>query len=249
VNGSNLGFGAGSNIGLRYAMAIGDADYCWLLNNDTVVDSMSLKAMVERFAERADAGMCGSTLRDYLNPDHIQALGGATYYKWLGIAWHIGRTIRGDVSIDPEWVEDRMDYVIGCSLLVSASLLKDVGFVSEDYFLYFEEVDWAFRAKGLYSLAYAPKSVVYHKNGASIGTSTDPRKKSLKCDFYTLRNRLMFTRKYYSRAIISVYLGILLELLIRILVGRWDLAGMICHLLVNPGTMINDRSSFGDAVP
>lgn len=235
INGTNLGFGGGTNIGLRYALACGDADYCWLLNNDTVVAPLALSEMVTRLNEKSDASMCGSTLREYSNPARIQALGGAVYYKWLGLAWHIGRTIKGDELLDPVLVEKKMDYVVGASLLVSSEYLKEVGLLSEDYFLYFEEIDWVTRGKGRYSLAYAPNSIVYHKVGASIGTATNPLNKSYKCDYYTLSNRLLFTRRYCPSALPTVYVCLVGELFIRILVGRWDLAGMICRLLRNGG--------------
>ena len=232
-NGSNLGFGGGSNVGLRYAMARGDADFCWLLNNDTVVDVSALTKLVERMHDKPDAGICGSTLREYGNRSKVQALGGAVYYKWLGVAWHIGRTIHGDVLPDPLQVEDKMDYVVGASLLVRSSYLRDVGLMPEDYFLYFEEIDWVYRGHGRYSLAYAPGSIVYHKVGASIGTATNVMQKSYLCDYYTLRNRLLFTRRYCPAALPGVYTGLAVELLVRLLCGRLDLAGMIWRLFWN----------------
>jgi len=236
TNGVNLGFGGGTNVGLRYALACGDADFCWLLNNDTVVEALALTEMVKRLNEKPDAGMCGSTLREYDNRSSIQALGGAIYYKWLGIAWHIGRTINGDVLPDPALVEKKMDYVVGASLLVRSAYLKEVGLMSEDYYLYFEEIDWVSRGHGLYSLAYAPNSVVYHKVGASIGTATNPLRKSYQCDYYTLRNRLLFTRRFCPYALPGVYVCLVGELLVRLLLGRWDLAGMIFRLLWNAGS-------------
>ena len=214
-------------------MARGDADFCWLLNNDTVVEALALTEMVDRLNEKPDACMCGSTLREYGNRSRIQALGGAIYYKWLGVAWHIGRTINGDILPDPALVEKKMDYVVGASLLVRSSYLKEVGLMAEDYFLYFEEIEWVSRGHGRYSLAYAPNSVVYHKVGASIGTATNPLHKSYQCDYYTLRNRLLFTRRYCPSALPVVYLCLVGELLVRLLLGRWDLAGMICRLLWN----------------
>lgn len=235
ANGENLGFAGGNNTGLRYALACGDAGYCWLLNNDTVVDAFALTAMVQRLNEKPDAGMCGSTLREYDNRNKIQALGGAVYYKWLGIAWHIGRTISGDVLPDQALVEKKMDYVVGASLLVRSTYLKEVGLMAEDYFLYFEEIDWVSRGQGRYSLAYAPESVVYHKVGASVGTATNPRRKSLTCDYYSLRNRLLFTRRYCTAALPVVYLGLAGEMLVRVLCGRMDLAVMIWCLLWNNG--------------
>lgn len=236
TNNANLGFGGGTNVGLRYALACGDADFCWLLNNDTVVDALALTEMVKRLNEKPDAGMCGSTVREYDNRSKIQALGGAIYYKWLGVAWHIGRTINGGALPDQALVEKKMDYVVGASLLVRSTYLKEVGLMAEDYFLYFEEIDWVSRGQGLYSLAYAPHSVVYHKVGASIGTATNPLRKSYQCDYYTLRNRLIFTRRFYPFALPGVYFCLVGELFVRLMLGRWDLAGMICRLLWNGGT-------------
>lgn len=235
TNGENLGFAGGNNVGLRYALSCGDAEYCWLLNNDTVVDAFALAAMVERMKEKPDAGMCGSTLREYDNRHKIQALGGAVYYKWFGIAWHIGRTISGDVLPDQVLVEKKMDYVVGASLLVRSSYIIEVGLMAEDYFLYFEEIDWVSRGQRRYSLAYAPKSVVYHKVGASIGTATNPRRKSFQCDYYTLRNRILFTSRYCPAVLPVVYLGLAGEMLVRVLCGRMDLAAMIWRLLWNNG--------------
>lgn len=233
--GANLGFGGGTNVGLRYALSRRNVSYCWLLNNDTVVEASALTKMVERMAEKSDAGMCGSTLREYGNRAKIQALGGAIYYKWLGIAWHIGRTIVGSTLPDPAWVEKKMNYVVGASLLVRSTYLMDVGLLAEDYFLYFEEIDWVYRGRGRYSLAYAPESIVYHKLGASVGTATNVRRKSWRCDYYTLRNRLVFTRRYCSTALPVVYLGLIGEMFVRLLFGRLDLAGMICRLLWTGG--------------
>lgn len=232
-NGDNLGFGGGTNSGLRYALARGDAGFCWLLNNDTVVDPRALTAMVDRLAEKPDAGMCGSTLREYYDRSRIQALGGATYFKWLGLAWHIGRTIQGNILPDKALVEKKMDYVAGASLLVRTEYLISVGLMAEDYFLYFEEIDWVWRGSARYTLAYAPESIVYHKVGASIGTTANPLGKSFQCDYYTLRNRLLFSRRHCPSVLPGVYLFLVVELAVRVILGRFDLAKMIWHLLVH----------------
>lgn len=235
TNCANLGFAGGTNVGLRYALACGDANFCWLLNNDTVADNQALAEMVQRLNDKPDACMCGSTVREYGDRSKIQALGGARYYKWLGVAWHIGRTIRGDILPDPVLVERKMDYVVGSSLLVRSAYLQEVGLMAEEYFLYFEEIDWVTRGRGRYRLAYAPKSIVYHKVGASIGTATNPLHKSYTCDYYTLRNRLLFSRRYYPYVLPGIYACLVCELLVRLFVGRWDLAGMICGLLKHGG--------------
>lgn len=127
-------------------------------------------------------------------------------------------------------------------MLVSRQFVEQIGLMSEDYFLYFEEVDWAVRAKGRFSLGYAPKSIVYHKVGASIGTSSNPAKKSLTCDYYNIRNRILFTRRYYPFFLPTVYLVLALELLLRLLCGRLDRTIMIARQMLHGGKC-SDKTS------
>lgn len=221
--GENRGFAGGNNVALRYVLARGGYDYCWLLNNDTVVAPDSLTRSVERMQEDQRIGICGSTLLYYRDRSRIQALGGGWYCRWLGVPWHHGRFSRFTDTINRERAEARMNYVEGASMLVSRRFLDEVGLLCEEYFLYFEEVDWALRSEGRFRLGYAPESIVYHKVGASIGTSSNPARKSRVCDYYSIRNRILFTRRYHPAALVTVCMVIVLEILLRVAVGRWDL--------------------------
>lgn len=229
---ANLGFAGGNNIGLRFALARGDAGYVWLLNNDTVVDPQALSALVERIRARRNAGMCGSSLLFYDRPATVQALGGAYYCPWLAVAWHLGQRRSFVPQSRPERVERLMSYVVGASMLVSMEWLRSVGLMTEDYFLYFEEIDWTLRGGKRFGLAYAPGSLVYHKVGGSIGTRSHPAHKSLTCDYYNIRNRIVFTRRHYPWALPTVYLGLCVEMLLRICCGRLQRAAMILRLML-----------------
>lgn len=231
----NLGFAGGNNVGLRYALACGDMDYAWLLNNDTVVKPDALSRMVDRLNDSPGAGMCGSTLLHYHTPQKVQALGGALYCKWFALAWHLGRWRKWENKINREKVEHLTDYPVGASLMVSRRFLDDVGLMCEDYFLYFEEMDWVLRGKGRYEVVYAPESIVYHKVGASIGTSSNPALKSDICDYYNARNRILFTRRFYPEALPTVYLMLLGTVFSRLLLGRWKKAGMIFRVMLGGG--------------
>lgn len=224
----NLGFAGGNNVGMRYALAKRDNAYVWLLNNDTVVEPDALTRLVERMEQQPSVGMCGSTIRLYHNPEKIQAQGGGYYCRWIGLPWHYGRWGR---KINQRRAEAWMNYVEGASMLVSRQFLEEIGLMCEDYFLYFEEADWAIRAKGRFQLAYAPQSVVYHKVGKSIGTSSNPAKKSYTCDYFNIRNRILFTRRFYPAALPIIYLVLLGALLLRLFLGKWDRAVMILKLL------------------
>ena len=95
-------------------------------------------------------------------------------------------------------------------MLVSRDFIKEVGLMCEDYFLYFEEMDWALRGKQKrYQLGYCWESRVYHKEGGSIGSSSKGTKKSEIADYYGLRNRIVFTKKFYPKYLWSVYFGFL----------------------------------------
>jgi GT2 family glycosyltransferase len=232
-NEENLGFAGGTNVGLRYVMARGDADYCWLLNNDTIVEPDALIHLVARMQHQAEIGICGSTIRLYHDRNRIQALGGGHYCRWIGLPWHYGRFTKGDKEINQTRAEAWMNYVEGASMLVSREFLHVVGLLCEDYFLYFEEADWAIRAEGRFKLGYAAQSIVYHKVGGSIGTSSNPARMSFASDYYNIRNRLLFTRRFYPTALPTVWLVIAGALLLRLCLGKWDRAAMIFRLLCN----------------
>ena len=148
-SGTNLGFAGGNNVGLRYALAHG-AQYVWLLNNDTLVEPDALGKLVAKFQREPDLGLCGSTLVYESQRDTVQALGGARYNRWLGTVQHIGQHERWPQAVDEVRVEQRLSYLIGASTLVSKAFLERVGLLQEDYFLYFEELDWAVRARGAF---------------------------------------------------------------------------------------------------
>src|SRR5712671_2042353 len=76
--GSNLGFGGGNNAALEYVSTRGDAAYIWLLNNDTVVAPTAMSQMVAT-ADRTAAGVVGSVVRYYFQPQKVQAFGGGHF--------------------------------------------------------------------------------------------------------------------------------------------------------------------------
>lgn len=230
--GDNLGFAGGNNVGLRYIIKRGDYSYVWLLNNDTVVEPGALSALTRRVDDKKEYGICGSTVMHYHQPDQIQALGGATYNKVLGRPKLFAPALPQGRKLTPEEVESRLDYVYGASMLITRDWLSEIGLMSEDYFLYFEELDWIREAKGRYIMAWAEASVVYHKRGVSIGINRDIRKRSYTCDYYYARNRLAFTRKHIPIYTPFIYLLLIMDIFRRIAKGQLERAWMILYLLL-----------------
>jgi GT2 family glycosyltransferase len=217
-NRENLGFAGGNNMGLRYALARGDFEYVWLLNNDTVVEPSSLSYLVEKMESDRNAGICGSTL--FYSHDRSKAVRGAAYSKWLARTRLCGPPV--GAPVDEDTYARQIDYVVGASMLVRRTFLEDVGLMSEGYFLYFEELDWVLRARRRYGFAHAPRSVVHHKGGAATGATRVT--KSLIGEYYGTRSRILFTRKFYPYALPSVVLAILLGASAQVLRGRFKIA-------------------------
>ncbi|MGC2448761.1 MAG: glycosyltransferase family 2 protein [Candidatus Sulfotelmatobacter sp.] len=227
-NGVNLGFAGGNNVGLRYALANPSCQYCWILNNDTVAGPQTLSAMVRLMQERPEIGLCGSLNLDYYNPRVVQARGGMTYNRWTGRVRKETPCLVEKVGSRPT----RMDYVNGASMVASRAFLEEVGLMEESYFLYFEELDWAMRAKGKFTLGYASESVIYHKEGATTGTNWDRRQRSLLSDRYHSRNRVLFTRRFVPWALPTVLMSVCLTAIERLCTGdvRRSLTVMSCML-------------------
>jgi GT2 family glycosyltransferase len=227
----NKGYAGGNNAGIRYALAHG-ADYIWILNNDTVVDSNALWPLVKKMEENPTIGLCGSLLKDYHHPNQIQALGGCRYYKWIGIshAFVLQKQLRGEYDI--EYIERSLDYISGSSMFVSRAFVNSIGLMNDKYFLYYEEIDWAIRNGQTYKLGFAPESIVYHKMHASINAGKEAnRKMSKKSDYYKAKSRLMFTRTYYARYLPTVYLTVIYMFIKRLLKGHGTRAVMILKLM------------------
>lgn len=219
-NGANLGFAAGNNSGVRLAMNNPSCRYVWILNNDTTVDSGTLPAAVARMEADDSIGICGSTLVYYHDRDSIQAFGGAVYSRWTGRSRHLGAFARRtEVPRDPSEVEAQMSYVVGASMLVRREFIERVGYMREDYFLYCEEIDWASRGRENFRLGYAPESIVWHKEGATIGTSAGGG--SPLSLFYLFRNRMRYAWRFHRLYVPSVLYFCLLDVAKLMVRRRW----------------------------
>jgi hypothetical protein len=213
--GANLGYAGGNNVGLRYALRDQTANFFWLLNNDTVVAPDALAEMIHFMQRHLKVGLCGSLNLSYFEPKETLVRGGGKYNRWTA------RTSRSEHSV-PEGEPRhpaRLDFITGASMLASRAFLTTVGLMEESYFLYFEEHDWAVRAKGMFDLGYAGSSVVYHKEGMAIGSHRDREMRSLLSEKYLSRNRILFTRRFFPWTLPSVMM------VVAATAGYWAIRG------------------------
>jgi len=85
-------------------------------------------------------------------------------------------------------------YAHGAAMMVKRSVLENAGLMSENFFLYYEELDWCERIRNAgYTILFEPKATIYHKESVSVG-KTNPLK-----TYYLTRNRVLFMAKNRSR--------------------------------------------------
>ena len=201
--GSNLGYAAGNNHGIEYALKEG-ADYVLVLNNDTLVDEQMLRNLVD-FAEGNDHhGMIGPKMFCYPQEDQVFALG--SFIDWSN-ADTINRGMflpAADIEMSDE--PEPVDYIAGCCVLVSRQMLEKVGFLDPIYYLNYEDVDWGIRAiRQGFGVWYVPEAKLWHKVSATMGQASPIN------TYYMTRNALLFfwknaPQQYKWSAIIHIIL-------------------------------------------
>ncbi|MCL4455653.1 MAG: glycosyltransferase family 2 protein [Deinococcus sp.] len=202
----NLGFSGGSNIGIHYALEHG-ADYIWLLNNDTVVEANTLRALVATAEANPRIGAVGSVLHYMNQPKRVQAWGGGWVKMLLGVTG-LHQTL---VPVE------KLDYISGASVLVRSKALEEVGVLDDRFFLYWEDTDLSFRLrKAGWLLQVADEARVFHKGFASVG----PR--SLLLDRYFNVSAAHFFQKHSTIPLIPIVIGIGSRMVKRVLQGRFS---------------------------
>lgn len=190
-NRENLGYAKGNNVGIRYALQ-NNADYVWLLNNDTLTERNALRNMVGEAERDPRIGILGSKIY-YLNSARKIWFAGAMINWSRGISNHIGIN-ETDVG-QYDFVKE-IDRVAGCSMLVKREVCNQVGLFDENFFLYVEEVDWCVRArKAGFKCLFVPSSIVYHKAWASVSLIGACSK---VFNYYNTRNFLYLIRKSFN---------------------------------------------------
>ena len=193
----NFGFAGGTNAWMRPLLAEPGATAFWILNPDTWPEPDALAELVE-YARKRGKGMVGSRLMIPGRTDIASSRG----LKWNKLtAQLMGVDMFAPVLPDPDPadVERRMDSPTGPSMYVTRDCIERIGLMDESFFLYWEEVDWALRAKATCGIGYAHNSVVPHISGSSTGAVRDRAKRSAFSVYLSNRNQLHFVRRHHPR--------------------------------------------------
>jgi N-acetylglucosaminyl-diphospho-decaprenol L-rhamnosyltransferase len=212
----NLGYGGGTNSWLKRLSPYPEWDGFWILNPDTTPESAALSALKAACAGQ-HCGMAGSTIVDYQRRDHVWTRG-LLWRPWRGNAVHIdyGKHIRDPVAPGGAAA---IDAPSGTSIFVTRACLDQIGYPREDYFLYYEDLDWGMRAKAAGLLTRADASIVPHKYGTTMGSASSRRDRSRLSVYLETRNSLLFIWRGDRRAIVWSTLRMFLRACEYLLVG------------------------------
>lgn len=234
--GDNLGYAGGNNVGMRYALEKSSCEYFWLLNNDTVIKHDAIRHLIDHMQASNNVGMCGTRIHFYHQPDIIQALGGAKYNKWTGTSKCIGSFENSNYSMPISEIKQKIDFVAGASLVASRDFLDKIGFMNEEYFLFYEEIDWATRSRHEFSLDYCPDSTVFHKEGGASGANSEAGKRSEFAEYYLTKSKLLYTKNHFPIGLPFIYTYTLLQIFIRVFRGNFKKSRILLSLLLGLST-------------
>lgn len=195
----NRGYAGGCNAGIQEALARG-CEAVFVMNNDIVVAPDFLRPLLEK-ASKPNVGVVGGKIYLPGEPTRFQSAG-ASINNWTGETCN---RFEGEEDAGQGESEFQPDYLMGAAILLTRRLVEKIGAFDERLFIYYEETDLCVRAKQAgFEVVYVPGSRVWH--------CEKPRRKTSKLSweqYYMLRNRIVFMRRYadaLQRLVFRIYL-------------------------------------------
>ncbi len=182
----NLGFAGGNNLGIKSSTG----GFLFFINNDTVLTDGLVEALISRFKISDNVGGVSPKIKYFDSKEYVQYAGFTEVNSWTGRNETIGKNqLDSDAFNKPH----QTPYLHGAAMMIKREVIEKVGLMHEEYFLYYEELDWCSHIrKSGYSLWYEPTGLIYHKESASVGKMSP-----LKI-YYETRGRLLFMKRNYS---------------------------------------------------
>lgn len=207
VSPGNLGFSGGNNLALARILEdglTGDPvdSYILLLNNDVLVEPDSIQICIDALREFPDVGAVGPRVR---LPDGRLDLAcrrgfptpASAFWKLTGLAKRFPDNPRFagyNLTYLPEDQPADVDAVTAAFMVVRVAVVRQVGLLDERFFMYGEDLDWAYRIKAAgWRILYWPAAEVVHLKSATS------RRHSSRIYYEFYRAMWLFHEKHYAR--------------------------------------------------
>ena len=197
-NPENLGGSGGFNVGLRDALKK-DYKYAVLVDNDVWINQDTIEKMYNYMEEHEDVGILGPKILQMDKPDTVQDLGGSIDDKYNMKGNYYGQK---DIGLPDEL---DCDYISTCTAMARVEAIKKFGFMPEENFIYWDDVEWSKKCQLEGSRTVALGSAkVWHKHSITGQPSSFVK-------YYLIRNRLHFFAKYVPDGDIDHFIDTILS--------------------------------------
>jgi hypothetical protein len=186
----NLGFAGGNNLGILDSRG----EFLFFLNNDAILVSGALETMLGAFQADDMLGAVSPKIcfppNGQEKPDLVQYAGTTPVHPLTGRNSTVGEKMLDFGQFDQL---NTTAYLHGAAMMVRRKVIESVGLMPEEFFLYYEELDWSETIKRAgYRIRLVPRAKIYHHESLTTG-SQSPIK-----TFYLTRNRILFMRRNHN---------------------------------------------------
>lgn len=227
----NLGFAKGQNLALKKIKA----PLVLILNPDTDFPSDALSKVVEFMNQNPEIGIASCKIVD--SKGHIGSNGGDLPFGIALLSWLFNFDAKGIPSFhrsDKEFYNSKnVGWVGGTFMIVRSEVFEKSGYFNEDYFMYFEDVEFCWKAgKKAFKIGFNPDLTITHLSGAS---SKNPKLTQWKGEMKGLINfsYKQFGFLYGLSVSILVRLALLLRVIAFTVLGKLDYSGNYLKILTS----------------
>ena len=199
---TNGGFAWGNNKAIEPALRGSDPpEFIYLLNPDTLMRPGGIRELVKFLEKNPKVGIGGGATVDGQGTPlstgfrFHSVLGELEGSLRIGVASQILH--KHIVATGAHRKAEAVDWVVGASMMVRRKVFDDVGVFDDQYFMYFEEVDFCMRARRAgWEVWVVPKSEIVHLVGASSGIQIGKQKQKRRPRYWFDSRHRFFIRNY-----------------------------------------------------
>ena len=180
----NTGFAGGNNIGIRASTG----DYLFLVNNDTEFTDGLVNVLVDTLDQHEKVAVVSPKICYFDQPKMLQYIGYTEMNYYTARNKQLGQYETDSGQYDH--IIGKTGFAHGAAMMIKREVIKKTGLMPENFFLYYEEMDWCdqFKRAG-YEIWVNLSVLIYHKESISVG------KKSELKEYFMNRNRILFIRR------------------------------------------------------
>jgi len=202
----NLGFASANNIGIKYAIK-NKFEYVMLLNNDTEVNKNFIPPLLNSLRSNHLLGAVQPLIMNFNNKEKVWNAGGYLN-NFFGVPYT-------NKKLNDK--NQQIDWITGCCILLKANVIKKTGLIDENFFAYYEDVDWSLRIRSIgYSLGLQSNSIIYHHGSESSKKNNIIGEGSLSpyVHYLNIRNHIYLVKKHSDK---FNFIGVLFYQFLKIL--------------------------------